>query len=323
MSNRIPLLLLPLLIAFTTLGCNANTSEGPALGGIGASAPIEEEHSVDVYVDEFSDLFDPEFDETEFPPFKLSEGQPDWDAGQARPPLAETTPLTHEQIQDLLTRLPPLRVEESDVTQVRLPDQSLPPPRPGQEVALPFPPPQVESLPATQTDGPPAVIRYSPEGEVPLAPQLSVTFSHPMVPLTSHGELAAEDIPVILEPAVPGRWRWVGARTLLFQGGTEGTDRMPMATEFSASIPEGILAADGTKLAEGVIWTFRTPAPTLQYAWPTGGPHARKPVFFASFDQNIDPAAVIENIQVSAQGRRYACARQARKISPPMLALNA
>ncbi len=319
MSRNIPLYLLALLIAFTTLGCNANTSEGPAPGVIGASAPIEEEPFVDVYIDEFSDMYGPELDETESPPFELSEGQPDWDAGQARPPLAETTPLTQEQIQELLTRLPPLQEDEADVSQVRLPDQSLPPPRPGQEVELPFPPPQAESPPDLQAGAPLAVLRFSPQGEVPLAPQLSVTFSHPMVPLTSHGELVAEDIPVKLEPAVPGRWRWVGARTLLFEADAEGTGRMPMATEYTASIPKGILAADGTKLAEGIGWTFRTPPPTLQYAWPTGGPHMREPVFFASFDQNIEPSAVIEQIQVSAQGQRYTV----REASPEEIAADA
>ena len=309
MSKYNPLYLLPLLIVFTTLACSANTPVGPALGGIGVAATIEEEPFVDVHIDEFSDLYEPESDETESPPFALSEGQPDWDAGQARPPLAETTPLTQEQIQDLLTRLPSLQEEEADVTQVRLPDQSLPPPRPGQEVDLPFPPPPSESPPVTQTDEHLSILRYAPEGDVPLAPQLSVTFSHPMVLLTSHGELAAAAIPVKLEPAVPGHWRWVGTRTLLFEADVDGTARMPMATEFSASVPDGLLAADGTKLAEGVSWTFRTPAPTLQYAWPTGGPHAREPVFFASFDQNIDPSAVIEHIQLTAQGHRYTVRR--------------
>lgn len=142
MSKRIPLLLLPFLIALTSLGCNANTSEGPALSSALAPAPIEEEPSVDVFVDEYSDLFEQDFDESVSPPFALGEGQSDWDPGQARPPLAETTPLSQEQIQDLLGRLPPLQEEPGDVAQVRLPDQNLPPPRPGQEVELPFPPPK-------------------------------------------------------------------------------------------------------------------------------------------------------------------------------------
>ena len=305
MSKRILPLLPPLLLAFTILGCGTSTPAGPPLGSTGASAVQEPEPFVDVYTDEFSDPFEQEFDEENSPPFALSEGQPDQDGGQARPPLAATTPLAPEEIQALLSRLPPLHEEEADIALVRLPDRSLPPPRPGQEVALPFPPPRAESPPDTHAGAPLAVLRFAPEGDVPLAPQLSVTFNLPMVPLTSHRELAAEDIPVELKPAVPGRWRWVGSKTLLFEAGVDGSARMPMATEFSASIPEGILSAHGTKLAEPVSWTFRTPPPSLQYAWPTGGPVRRDPVFFASFDQDIDPAKVLEHTQVTAQGTRF------------------
>ena len=305
MSNRILRLLPPLLLAFTYLGCGASAPEGLSLGSAAASLVQEPEPIVDVYTDEFSDPFEQESDEESSPPFALSEGQPGWEGGQARPPLAAATPLSPEQIQELLGRLPPLQEDERDIAQVRLPDQSLPPPRPGQEVELPFPPPQAESTPDTHAGAPLAVLRFAPQGDVPLAPQLSVTFNLPMVPLTSHQQLAAEDIPVELTPAVPGRWRWVGTRTLLFQAGLEGTARMPMATEFSAFIPEGILSADGTKLAEPVSWTFRTPPPSLQYAWPTGGPVGREPVFFASFDQDIDPAKVLEHTQVTAQGSRF------------------
>ena len=189
---------------------------------------------------------------------------------------------------------------------MRLPDQSLPPPRPGEEVELPFPPPEAESPPDIQTDAPLAALRYSPVGDVPLAPQVSVTFNLPMVPLSSHLELAGEDIPVELSPAVSGNWRWVGTKTLLFVADVDGLPRMPMATVYTARIPAGTESASGKKLAEPVSWTFRTPAPTLQSAYPTGGPSGLEPVFFASFDQRIDPDAVIEHTHVTAKGRRYA-----------------
>ncbi len=306
MFQRFLLTFLPILIALTSLGCNANRSEGLASGGAGMSVVHDEGPTGDFFEDDFFDDFGQDFDESGSPPFSLGEGQPDWDADQARPPLAETTPLSQQQIQALLTRLPPLRQEEGDVAQVRLPDQSLPPPRPGQEVELPFPPPQPESPLDVQEDAPLAVLRFSPEGDVPLAPQLSVTFSQPMVSLTSHQELAAEDITVDLEPAVTGRWRWVGTKTLLFEAGADGSARMPMATEYVARIAAGTESASGTNLAESVSWTFRTPAPTLQSSYPVGGPFGREPVFFASFDQSIDPAAVLGHTHLTAQGRRYA-----------------
>ncbi len=83
------------------------------------------------------------------------------------------------------------------------------------------------------------VIRFSPEGEVPLAPDLSVTFSQPMVAVTSQEE-AAKYAPVELTPQVEGRWRWLGTKTLMFD-----TDkRFPMATKFTARVPAGTKVGD-------------------------------------------------------------------------------
>ena len=58
------------------------------------------------------------------------------------------------------------------------------------------------------------VLRWMPEGEVPLAPELSVTFSQPMVAVTSQ-EDAAKTTPVKLTPQPKGNWRWIGTRTIL------------------------------------------------------------------------------------------------------------
>ena len=310
MYQRFVPLLLPLLIALTSLSCTPNRSVARLdVGGTGPSVASEEAEVVDYQDGGFFDDDEQNFDESDSPPFALSEGQPDWDGSQARAPLAETTPLTQEQVQELLTRLPPVQVEEGDVEQVRLPDQSLPPPRPGEEVELPFPPPEAEPPPDIQTDAPLAALRYSPVGDVPLAPQVSVTFNLPMVPLSSHLELAGKDIPVELSPAVSGHWRWVGTKTLLFEADVDGVARMPMATVYTARIPAGTESANGKKLAEPVSWTFRTSAPTLESAYPTGGPVGLQPVFFASFDQSIDPAAVLDHTHVTAQGRRYTVRR--------------
>ncbi len=240
------------------------------------------------------------------PLFTLSEGRTGWEAGEARPPLAQATPLTQEQLQNLLTRLPSLQAESDDIEQTRLPDDLLPPPRPGEEVALPFPPPQSEAAPAGDADTPLRVLRFSPEGEMPPAPQLSVTFNQPMVPLGSHRELAPEDVPVRLSPAIPGDWRWVGTKTLLFEAEAEGVERLPMATQYTVEIPAGTRSASGRELENPVSWTFRTPPPTLQKVHPADGTFAVEPVFFASFDQRIDPAAVIKHAQVTARGRRHA-----------------
>ena len=302
MTRRSPLLMLLLLLALAALSCTRSGSGG-GLNAVGdapsaTSAPLESsQYEADEYIEG-----EWQFEDSLSPPFALSEGRPDWDGGAARPPLAQTTPLTPEQVQTLLGRLPPVQAQEGDAEQVRLPDPILPPPRPGVEVELPFPPPQAAALPDDLADTPLAVLRFSPEGDVPLAPQLSVTFNQPMVPLTSHLELAHAEAPVTLAPEVPGRWRWVGTRTLLFEAGAA---RMPMATEYTAQIPAGTKSAGGQELAEPVRWTFRTPPATLQSAHPTNLSPGAAPVFFASFDQRIDPAAVVEHAQVTARAFSY------------------
>jgi hypothetical protein len=55
-------------------------------------------------------------------------------------------------------------------------------------------------------------LRYAPEGEIPIAPFINVTFNQPMVPLATVEDLAQEDVPVIVVPDLPGTWRWVGTR---------------------------------------------------------------------------------------------------------------
>lgn len=45
--------------------------------------------------------------------------------------MAETTPLTDEELQAVLVRLPTVQTAEGDVQEYALPSESLPPPRPG------------------------------------------------------------------------------------------------------------------------------------------------------------------------------------------------
>ena len=304
MSHRFFLSISLLLAALATLSCAGFTSiETHDAGAAQPAAPEDAAAVVEAHDVEEEEQTSGEF---VFPPFALSEGQPGWDGGAARPPRAQTTPLTQEQVQHLLERLPPVQAQEGDVEQVRLPEQGPPPPRPGVEVELPFPPPQSERLPDDGADTPLAVLRYAPEGDVSLAPRLSVTFNQAMVPLSSHRELARAEVPVRLSPAVPGRWRWVGTKTLLFAPEVDGIARMPMATEYAVEVPAGTETAGGRKLAQAVGWTFRTPAPTLQEAHPTEGKFDVEPVIFASFDQRIDPAAVVELAQVTAGGSSHA-----------------
>jgi hypothetical protein len=235
--------------------------------------------------------------------FRVSEGADQPPAAEMLP-VAQGEPLSADELARLISRLPALEGEAGDVVPFRLPAETLPPPRPGQTITQTFPPaeaPVVEPPPV----GALKVLRYSPEGAVPLAPFLSLTFNQPMVPLGTLAQLRALPIPVRLSPEPEGSWRWVGTKTLMF----EPVTRFPMATQYTVEVPAGTVSATGGRLANPVSWSFSTPPPTLTHYAPSGGPHVRDPLFFIAFDQRIAPAEVLETVRVQAGGRPIAVRR--------------
>ncbi len=234
--------------------------------------------------------------------FRLSEGT-DESALSSRATPAAGVPLDDAATKRVLDRLPALPAGSApeDERPFALRESSLPAPRPGRTVQETFPPPSEVGHPAAPDRGeagPLRILRRSPGDDVPLAPSLSVTFSQPMVAVTGHEDLGREARPVRLTPEPPGRWRWVGAKTLLF----EPAGRFPMATDYRAEVPAGTRSAveggPGPGLADAVVWTFTTPAPTVTAASPKGGPARREPLLFAAFDQRIDPEAVAKRIRL-------------------------
>src|SRR3990172_835686 len=59
----------------------------------------------------------------------------------------------------------------------------------------------------------------------------------------------------------------------------------------------------GGVLAQTVSWSFTTPPPVMTNYSPSYGPQPRDPLFFIAFDQRIDPAAVLETLEVTADGK--------------------
>ena len=171
--------------------------------------------------------------------FHLSEGA---EVTERRASPAPASPLDAEATQRVLDRLPPLPPLAGDQQPFAFRERSLPPPRAGATVVQQLPPPSPPpSGPPAVAGEPVTVVRRSPEGRVPLASHLSITFSQPMVPVGSHDDLAAKGVPVRLTPEPPGKWRWVGTRTLLF----EPTGRFPMATTYRVEVPAGRPAGIG------------------------------------------------------------------------------
>src|SRR5713226_680897 len=231
--------------------------------------------------------------------FRLSEapGQPE------APPVskvANATMLSDAETQAILNRLPPIKAEPSDEAEFALREKSLPPPRTGTTIQQPFPAPNEIARPDQKATGPLEVVRYSPEGDVPIAPNLSVTFSEAMVAVSSQEE-AAENVPVRLSPQPPGKWHWIGTKTLLF----EPDVRFPMATQYSVNVPAETKSANGGTLGSAKTWTFTTPPPTVKDFYPAkASVQRRNLLMFAELDQRIDPAAVLRNIRIEAGNAR-------------------
>jgi alpha-2-macroglobulin len=256
--------------------------------------------------------------------FKLSEGVEGADQRRPSPP-AKTTPLSDAEAQRVLARLPAMTVDPDDRKEFALRERSLPAPRTGQTIQAPFPPPPSAPPADAGEPGPLEVVRHMPDGDVPLAPHVSLTFSQPMVPVTSHAELEKLPVPARLTPQPPGRWRWVGAKTLLFEplapaepgadGGTAtgtgagspaGTPgRFPMATAYTVEVPAGTRSQTGGTLDKPFVATFTTPTVQVKAFLPHGGPVRRDPVMLLAFDQKIDPQAVLATISVKAAGTSF------------------
>jgi hypothetical protein len=236
---------------------------------------------------------------------RLGPGQAD---DQPAPPSRSVSgdPLPDDVVEQILARLPALQDSVDDQREFRLPDESPPPPRTGDTIQEPFPPPPAPVTPPDVPAGPLEVLRFAPEGEISLAPFVNVAFSQPMVPVAPLQALEAEDVPVVLDPPLPGAWKWLGTKTLRFEYDSMAIDRLPMATEYEVTIPAGTQSATGGTLEETVSWTFRTPPASMTDYLPRTGPQPLNPLFMIAFDQRIDPEAVLPSIQVRAGGEAVA-----------------
>ena len=217
-------------------------------------------------------------------------------------------PLDEAAVAAVLGRLDPFTGDEAAAAPFAWPAESIARPV-GEPTDVPFPATEQVDAPAAV----PAtleVLRAQPEGAVGVAPFLTITFNQPMVPVGTIAQLAATDVPATIEPAVEGRWQWIGTSTLRFDAATR--DRLPMATDYTVTVPAGTRAASGAELAAAYVLSFSTP-PADVAAFSADGRRdlPLQPVFVATFDQDIDAAAVLGHVTVTVDGAR------ARSASPP------
>lgn len=235
--------------------------------------------------------------------FRLSAGG-DVPFSSVRIPSAKADYLPQSVIDGLLKRLPPITVALEDNKSFSLKEKTIQPPVIGNTTVSTFPPSAItKAIDTTAIETPPAtpleILRYAPEGFVDIAPNLSVTFSQPMVPVTSQEE-TSRFVPVKLSPQPPGKWRWIGTKTLLFE--PEG--HFPMSTDYNVTIPAGTKSATGGVLVNAKQWSFATESLKVVNSYPTGGPIRRDPLVFMEFNQRIDRQALLPFIRISEMMRK-------------------
>ena len=241
---------------------------------------------------------------------RLSEG--DESEGESSPTAGqvEGEVLSDAEIRAVIDRLPPWDGDDAGAIDFHRPVDSLPPPRTGRTVDEPFPAGPDIAAPVVDP-GPLEVLRVQPTGEVGIAPFVSITFNQPMVPLATVSQLDALDVPVEMTPALPGRWQWIGTRTLRFEHDPEIFDRLPMATSYVVEVPAGTESQAGGELAETFRFEFMTPPVILKRLTPTDDHWLSQSlkldqVFLATFDQRVEPSAVLDAITLSVEGRAHA-----------------
>ena len=157
----------------------------------------------------------------------------------------------------------------------------------GQEVGL------------AQSEGPFGVVFGSPKGATVDPSEVTLVFNRPMRPL----EIAENQAPppVILTPAVAGRWNWVGTSGLQFI--PEGRE-LPRATELTVEVPAGTRALDGSTMPKPYVLRFSTVRPKLLSVSASGsyGNDSIEPdaTFTLRFNQPIDEAEVARDLTIAA-----------------------
>jgi uncharacterized protein YfaS (alpha-2-macroglobulin family) len=169
---------------------------------------------------------------------------------------------------DLWAGVPPLDPAAADLLGELVPKPGpQKPPQVGEEIKIPFPPPQPDEPPVGVSELPTGaleVVRRGPDGPQTLVEAIRVSFNHPMVPLASIEDLRALDVPMQIEPKVEGEFRWMGTRTVAFYP----TGRLPFSTKYTITIPAGTKSTHGTELAKDETWEITTPTLAIDRSAP-------------------------------------------------------
>ncbi|MGM9991327.1 MAG: Ig-like domain-containing protein [Candidatus Bruticola sp.] len=234
--------------------------------------------------------------------FMLSPGEGVGSKSTAPNASAVCQPLDSAAREKLLQRLPNLP-DKSSAQEFYRREDSIPAPRGGKNIEVPFPANKDMELSANQTinaETPLTVLeRFSPQGSVSVAPYVSLTFSQPMVALQDVDGTRAI-APAKIKPEVAGHWRWLGTKTAVFE---PAGHYMPMSSDYEVVVPASLQDAAGRQLGKEYKFSFQTERLKLLQAYPQGEGVSPSPVCYAVFNQKIDLEKMRKQLILAENGR--------------------
>ncbi len=132
---------------------------------------------------------------------------------------------------------------------------------------------------------------------VPVDSKINIMFDRPMTGLTTLGA-GRQNFPAVkLEPAVRGRWKWLGTSTMQFI-----PESLQEATSYRVVVPAGTEVLDGGRTENEVVASFETARPELIQMWATD---SQTPTEFSprskiklTFNQKVDLASATSLIKL-------------------------
>lgn len=179
-------------------------------------------------------------------------------------------------------------------------------------------PTQEEVSPPEKATTPLAVIQATPRGQTSDRAEyesIIVIFNQPMVALAATPQDRGQG-PLIINPPVSGKFRWLGTATLSFTP----DEPLPGGTEFRLKVPAGTMSLSGAILEKDYTWKFQTIRPRLLAHLPKDKAKWITPdqAIVLQFNQPINPetaGAFLRVTEIDHQGREKPLSFQTRRPS--------
>ncbi len=237
---------------------------------------------------------------------------------QPNPAPPQGSKLEPKQVTALFDKLSKLPALDKTSSKLVLPEDSIvkPPLASAQAIDAFQPTPQGESAPSRplpNSASPLTVTRISHSGAVDDLKKLTITFSQPLIELSTLSQISAIDPNqfVTITPQPKGSWQWAGSQTLIF---TPEGGRFPKATNYVVTVPASAKSITGNQVDKSYSYQISLPpAKIAEFYPPETARENQSPLMVAHFNQNIDQEKVIAKTHIFVGKRSYGIKTVSRK----------